>query len=188
MPLSRISAMNSSVSSIRAKVELAAAGEIGQEARLLLVGAEQRDRLHADRLVNAHDHRQRRVDLREHLGHAAVAGLRQALPAVLLVHVQAAEPGLAEGGDHLVADPAVLLGLARVDQLGRDVAQPCDQGADLVLLFGVRLRIGEDEVLVDLAEEERLREAADRGRGFHQAGAGARFPSTSSGLRGGGPT
>ena len=57
--------------------ELAAAGEVGQEALLLLVGAEQHDALHADRLVHAHDHAERRVDLRELLRHAAVARLRQ---------------------------------------------------------------------------------------------------------------
>ena len=51
--------------------ELAPAGEVGQEALLLLVGAEQDDALEADRLVDAQHDRERRVDLGEGLEHAA---------------------------------------------------------------------------------------------------------------------
>ena len=76
--------------------ELAAGREVGQEALLLLVGAEHVDALEADRLVDAEDDRERRVDLGEGLEHARVAGLREALAAVALVDVEAAEPGLAE--------------------------------------------------------------------------------------------
>ncbi len=79
--------------------ELAAGAEVGQEARLLLVGAEQHDALHPDRLVHAHDHRERRVDLREHLRHAAVARLGEPLAAVLLGHVEAHQAALAQLGD-----------------------------------------------------------------------------------------
>ena len=71
--------------------ELAAGGEVGQEALLLLVGAEQVDALEADRLVDAHHDRERRVDLGERLEDARVAGLREALAAVLLGHVEAAQ-------------------------------------------------------------------------------------------------
>ena len=68
----------------REPCQLAAGGEVGEEALLLLVGAEQVDALEADRLVHPHDDRERPVDLGELLGDAAVAGLRQTLAAVLL--------------------------------------------------------------------------------------------------------
>jgi hypothetical protein len=138
--------------------------------------------------MHAHDHRQGRIDLGEDLRHAAVTRLGQSLTAVLRIDVQATQARLAQRPDDVVADPPLLLRLARVDQLGGDLAEARDQRADPVLLFTVGLRIGKDELLVDLAEEQRLREATDRGGGFHQAGVAARFPSTSSGLRGGAPT
>ena len=132
--------------------------QVGQEPGLLLVAAEQRDALVADRLVHAEHHRERGVGLGERLEDAAVAGLREALAAVLLRHVEAAEPALAELADHVVADPALLLDRPRIDLLGGVLAQPADQIADLALLALVGPRVREDEVLVDLAQEERLRE------------------------------
>ena len=91
--------------------ELAPAREVGQEALLLLVAAEHVDALEADRLVDAEHDRERRVDLGEGLEDPRVAGLGEALPAVGLVDVQAAEPRLAELADRPVADPARLLDL-----------------------------------------------------------------------------
>ena len=76
--------------------ELAPGREVGQEALLLLVGAEHVDALEADRLMHAEHDRERRVDLGEGLEHPRVAGLGEALPAVLLVDVEAAEPGFAQ--------------------------------------------------------------------------------------------
>ena len=69
--------------------ELSARAEVGQEALLLLIGAEEVDPLVADRLVDAEDDRERRVDLGEGLEDARVAGLGEALAAVLLVDVEA---------------------------------------------------------------------------------------------------
>ncbi len=137
--------------------ELATRGEVGQEALLLLVAAEQGDSLVADRLVDAEDDRERPVDLGELLEDARVAGLREALPAVALVDVEPAEPGVAELADHVVADPAVLLDLAVVDRLA-DRAGTGAELADLDLLVLVGLRPREDHLLVDLPEQQRLRE------------------------------
>ena len=64
--------------------QLAAGGEVGEEALLLLLGAEHVDALEADRLVDAEDDRQRGVDPGEGLEHARIAGLREALAAVAL--------------------------------------------------------------------------------------------------------
>jgi hypothetical protein len=77
--------------SVSAKAASFAAGcEVGKEARLLLVGAEQDDPLHPDRLMHAHHDRERGIDLRKRLEHPAVARLREALPAVLLGDVEPA--------------------------------------------------------------------------------------------------
>ena len=117
--------------------QLASRREVGQEARLLLVAAEQRDALVADRLVHAEHHRERGVGLAEHLEDAAVAGLREALAAVLLWHVQAAAPALAELADDVVADPALLLDRARVDQLSAySRSQPTSSRTLLLLSSG----------------------------------------------------
>ena len=141
--------------------QLAAGGEVGEEALLLLVGAEQGDALEADRLVDAEDDRQRRVDLADGLEDPGVAGLGEALPAVLLLDVEAERPDLAQVAEHLVGDPALLLGLPRVVVLGAVVADPRVQITDPVLLLAVGGRPGEDQLLVDLAEEERLGERGD---------------------------
>jgi hypothetical protein len=96
------------------------------------------DALEPDRLVDAHHDRERRVDLGEGLEDARVAGLRQPLAAVLLGHVEPAQPALAQLLDDVVSEPALLLDLARVDlRLGK-LAQRRVQAADLLLLVGVR--------------------------------------------------
>ena len=53
--------------------------------------------------MDAHDHAERRVDLRELLADPAVAGLREALAAVFGGHVEAEQAALAEFGDDVVA-------------------------------------------------------------------------------------
>jgi hypothetical protein len=111
--------------------------------------------------VDAEDDRQRAVDLPDRLEHPRVAGLREALAAVLLVDVEPEDPALAERGDRLVADPALLLDRARVVVLRAVLAQRGDQAADLLLLGVVGTREGEDEVVVDLAEEQGLGEGGD---------------------------
>jgi hypothetical protein len=160
--------------------QLATARQVRQEALLLLVAAEQHDALHPDRLVHAHDHRQRSVGLGELLEHAAVAGLRKPGAAVLLGHVEAGQAALAQLGDLVVADPALLLDGVLVVALA-ELARRLHEPAHLLLLLGVRLRIGEDELLVDLPEEERLGERGDAvkrlarllgGGRLHQAAAG----------------
>ena len=119
--------------------------------------------LQPDRLVHAHADRQRAVDLADRLEHARVAGLRQPLAAVLLGHVEAHEPELAEVAVDLVGDPALVVDLARVDVLGRVArGSAAIELADLVGLLAARDRVREDEVLVDLAEGERLGEATRR--------------------------
>ncbi len=157
--------------------ELAAGGEVREEALLLSVGAEHVDALEADRLVDAEDDRQGRVDLGEGLEDARVAGLREALASVGLVDVEAAQPGLAELADHVVADPPLLLDLAVVHP-GPDVARGRVERPDPLLLARVRGRPREHEFLVDLAEEQRLGERRDlalrlvldlgRGGSFHR--------------------
>ncbi len=152
--------------------ELLARAQVGQEPLLLLVGAEQDDALHADRHVHAEHHRQGRVDLRELLRDAAVAGLGQALAAVLLRHVQAQDPALGQPLDGLVPHPALLLDLVGV--VGQ-VAHRLAERADLVLLGVVGLGEGEDELLVDLAEVERLGERGDALAGVGLLLGGGRF-------------
>ena len=110
--------------------------------------------------MHAHDDGERPVDLRELLGDAAVAGLRKASAAVLLRHVEPEQPALAELPDLVVTDPAPLLDGALVVVLA-ELAGGRHELADPLLLALVGARVGEDEVLVDLAEEERLREGGD---------------------------
>jgi hypothetical protein len=102
-----------------------------------------------------HD-RERRVDAGEGLEDARVPRLREALAAVFLGHVEAAEAALAELADDVVADPPLLLDLSRVEARPELVSRG-DEGSDLVLLAGIRLGPGEDELLVDVAEEQGLR-------------------------------
>src|SRR5206468_8152534 len=99
--------------------------------------------------------------------------------AVLGRHVQPGQATLAELGDLVVADPARLLDRTLVVALA-ELARLLDQLADALLLLLVGLRVGEDELLVDLPEEERLRERGDAvlrrrvlggGRGFHPVAA-----------------
>ena len=107
--------------------------------------------------MDAEDDRQRGVDLGERLEDPRVARLREALAAVLLVDVEAAEPRVAELADDVVADPAVLLDLAMVDRRA-DLARPRAQLTDLALLLLIRGRPREDHLLVDLAEQQGLGE------------------------------
>jgi hypothetical protein len=131
----------------------AAGGEIREEALLLLVGAEQVDALEPDRLVDTHDDRERRVDLGERLEHTGVAGLREALAAIALRDIQAAEPAVAQLLHEAVAEPAPFLDLARV-HLFADLPGGGAQPADLLLLGGVGLWPREHHLLVDLPAEQ----------------------------------
>src|SRR5207237_4729131 len=81
-------------------------------------------------------------------------------PAVLLRHVEPEQPALAELADLVIADPAPLLDGALVVVLA-ELASGRHELANPLLLALVGARVGEDEVLVDLAEEERLREGGD---------------------------
>jgi hypothetical protein len=141
--------------------ELAACRQLRQEALLLLVGPEQDDALHPDRLVHAHADRQRAVDLTDRLEDARVARLGQPLAAVLLRHVQTHEAEVAQVAVDLVGDPALVVDPSRVDALGRKRPEARDELADLDGLVVAGDRIGEDDVLVDLAQRERLGEAGD---------------------------
>jgi hypothetical protein len=73
--------------------------------------------------VDAEHDRQGAVDLADRLEYARVAGLREALAAVLLVDVEAEDAALAQRRDRLVADPALLLDRARVVVLGAVLPQ-----------------------------------------------------------------
>jgi hypothetical protein len=114
--------------------------------------------------VHAHHHRQSGVDLGEGLEHAAVARLAEALAAVSLRDVKTAEAALPKLTHEVVADPAPLLYLPRVDALG-EVAQGRVQCPYPVLLLGLGPREGEDHLLVDLAQEQGLGEGGDAGLG-----------------------
>ncbi len=87
-----------------------------------------------------------------------IAGLGEALPAVLLVDIEPQRTDLAQIAENLVRDPALLLRLPRVVVLGAVVANTGIQVPDPILLLTVGLGPGEDELLVDLAEKERLGE------------------------------
>jgi hypothetical protein len=111
--------------------------------------------------VDAEDDREGGVDLPDGLEHPGVAGLGEALAPVLLVDVEAEGADLTQVAEDLIGNPALLLGLPRVVVLGAVFADPVVQVADPILLLAVRGRPGEDQLLVDLAEEERLRERRD---------------------------
>jgi hypothetical protein len=108
--------------------ELPAGGEIGEEALLLLVRAEERDPLEADRLVDAEHDREGGVDLADGFEDPCVSRLREALPSILLLHIEPERPDLPEVAEHLVRDPPLLLRLPRVVVIGAVLA---DLGVDL---------------------------------------------------------
>jgi hypothetical protein len=72
----------------RERRQLAAGGEVREETLLLLIGAEQGDAFEADRLVDAEDDREGGVDLADGLEDPRIAGLGEALPAVLLIDIE----------------------------------------------------------------------------------------------------
>ena len=76
--------------------ELAARAQVGQAALLLLLGAEQVDRLGAERRVRAHRDRHARVDARELLDGERVGERVAAAAAVLLRERDPHQPELAE--------------------------------------------------------------------------------------------
>src|SRR5918996_1098340 len=96
----------------------------------------------------------------------------------------------------LAADPVLPPPPPRVVALGGELPQRPDQHPGPLLVVLVRLGKWEDQLLVDLAEEERLRERGDRlllrrslggGGDLHQAALG-RPPFRASAGRGPGPT
>jgi len=115
--------------------------------------------------VDAHAYRERPVDLADGLEDPRVAGLGEPLTAVFLGDVEAHEAALAELSVGLVGNPALVVDPARVDMVGGELAKGGDQPPDLLGLSLVGKRVGEDHVLVDLPEDERLGEARDGGRG-----------------------
>ena len=159
--------------------ELAPGGEVGQEALLLLVGAEHVDALEADRLVDAEHDRQRRVDLGEGLEDARVAGLREALAAVAARRRRGrrARPRRARGSRRRRSS-------ASPRSCAWSIREPISRAAAIsaahpLLLGRVGLRPREDQVLVDLAQKQGLGERGARllgprllhpclGRGLHQ--------------------
>jgi hypothetical protein len=108
--------------------------------------------------VDAEDDRQGGVDLPDGLENPGVAGLRETLAAVLRVDVEPQCPDLPEVAEDPVGDPALLLGLPGVVVLGAVAADPRVQVPDPLLLLRVGGRPRKDELLVDLAEEERFGE------------------------------
>ena len=141
--------------------KLAAGSEVGQETLLLRLGAEHVDSLEADRLVDAEHDRQRGVDPRQGLEDARVARLGEGLAAIALRDVEAAEAALPELADDVVADPAVVLDLARVEPRAQLVGRR-DQRSHPILLGRVGLWPRKHQVLVDLAQEQGLGERGAR--------------------------
>ena len=93
-------------------------GDLRQPLLLLLLGAEQHQRLgDADRLVGGEQRRQRRVPRAGQRERAVVVDLRQAEAAVLLGHLHAERAELLEAVEHLVGDLRLALDLERVDLL-----------------------------------------------------------------------
>ena len=91
------------------------------------------------------------------LHHPRVAGVAEADAAVLLWHDEAEESELAHVPEKLFGHLAEAIELRRVHR-GEVFRNRVDQGADGLLLLGVHLRIREELILEDLAEEERLAE------------------------------
>jgi hypothetical protein len=156
--------------------QLAPGGEVGQPARLLVVGAVQVERLRADRLVHAHHDGESAVDVAELLHDPAVARLTEAQAAVLLVDEHAGQLALAEVADDVVADPALLLRLPRVE--GAEVVPGArDRGIHLRAHVAGDDRVGHDELRLGLTEEQPLGEtglggAVDGGRALGVGGCG----------------
>jgi hypothetical protein len=104
--------------------EAPAGAQIGQVALLLLLGAEQVDRLRAERRVRAHRDRHGRVDPRELLDGDRVGQRVAARAAVLLGERDAHEPELAELRDDLVREALLAIELLghRRDLVAGEVA------------------------------------------------------------------
>src|SRR5262245_20029643 len=98
--------------------------EVGEDARLLLVGPEEGDALEAHRLMDAEDDREGGVDLADRLDDPRVPGLREALASVLLGHEEAECTDLTEVPQDLIGDPALLLGPPGVVVLIAVLADP----------------------------------------------------------------
>src|SRR4051794_5704694 len=104
--------------------QLPPGGEVGEKALLLLVGAEERDPLETDRLVDAEHDREGGVDLADGLEDPGVARLGETLPPVFLRDVEPEGPDLTEVTEHLVRNPALLLYLPWVVVLGAVIPDP----------------------------------------------------------------
>ncbi len=115
--------------------ELAAGAEVGKQALLLLVGAEQIDRLGAEGGVCAERDRDRRVDPGQLLDAEGVGERVATATAVAFRERDPHQPELAELGDDLVGE-----GLGPVELLGhrRDLAagEVADRVANQALLVG----------------------------------------------------
>ena len=136
------------------------AGDERQPALLLLLGAEQQQRLgDADRLVRGQQRRQRGVHRARQRQRAVVVDLREPEPAVLLGHLHAERAELLEPVDHGVGDAGVALDRQRVDVLDQERPQALEEPLAALDRLGVELRLGMDQVEPQAAEEEVLAEA-----------------------------
>jgi hypothetical protein len=121
--------------------------------------------------MHAHHDGEGAVDVAELLHDAAVPGLAETEPAVLLVDEHAGELPLAQVADHVVADPALLLRLPDIEG-GEVVARTRHSGIDAEALLAGEQRERHDQLGLDLPEEEPLGEARLR-RAVHCGCGGA---------------
>ena len=97
-----------------------AARECRQIARLLVVVAEEHQRLAAESAVHADQHAQRCIDRGHGAEYAGVGAGREAEAAVLRGDGQCQQSGAGEGRDDGFADRFILVHLPRIDQPRRD--------------------------------------------------------------------
>ena len=141
-----------------------AAGELGEPPALLRVGAEEQEALESDRRVRAQRDRDRAVPGGHLLHHARVAGVRETDAAVLLRDDEAEEAQITQGLEQLGGHLARAVEARGVD--ARHVlAGGLDDLAHGLSRVRVHLRIREELILEDVAEEERLSEARLRVEG-----------------------
>jgi hypothetical protein len=135
-------------------------GHPGQEAPLLLLGAKQPHRLgHADRLVGAEQHRDRRVRRCGQDQGAVVVHLGQAKAAIALLDLDSQRAQLGQAPHNLVGNLGVALDLQRVDRLAQEPLELGQEGLALALLLLGRAGVGVDQVEPEPPQEQLLAEA-----------------------------
>src|SRR3712207_580535 len=134
-------------------------GEPGQPLALLLLGAEEAQRLgQADRLVRRQQRRDRRVPRAGQGQRSVVVDLTQPQPPVLLGDLHAEGAQVLEALDDLRGDLRLALDAAPIDAFGEEGAEALEERLARVHHGRIELWLRVDQVEAEIAEEEFLAE------------------------------